>query len=315
MYLAHGYTGHGVRQLQRDLNLMAYRAGEVDGIYGDNTQAAVTRLQRYNGLVIDGIYGDQSDAALEGEIKEVQKALVALGYSLEIDGMSGPQTEGAVRDFQGKHGLAVDAIVGGETAGALKLGSAPESKPVPPPQPSDRPLSGAKIYLCAGHGGSDPGAVGHGMTEAERALTATFILGKMLQDLGANVRLGRTGNYNLSLYNRAVASDDFGADIYVAWHFNAFGDSAAHGCEMWYYSTAGSRLAGAIQSELVKATGLRNRGIKQSGELYELRAPEAISVLMEPGFITNAGDAAKMDDAGLAVMAKAIAEGVVNYFK
>lgn len=314
MYLAHGYTGPGVRQLQRDLNLMAYRAGEVDGIYGDNTQAAVTRLQRYNGLVIDGIYGDQSDAALEGEIKEVQKALVALGYSLEIDGMSGPQTEGAVRDFQSRHGLAVDAIVGGETAGALKLGSAPESKPVPPPQPSDRPLSGAKIYLCAGHGGSDPGAVGHGMTEAERALTATFMLGKMLQDLGANVRLGRTGNYNLSLYNRAVASDDFGADIYVAWHFNAFGDPSANGCETWYISSGGKRLASSIQSELVRATRASDRGIKHSSELYELRAPRAISVILEPGFITNAGDAAKMSDQWLHTMAEAVCRGVVKYF-
>lgn len=195
----------------------------------------------------------------------------------------------------------------------------PEPKPIIPKPPMDvpnpKPLAGKRIYVCAGHGGSDPGAVGHGMTEADRALRGTFILGKLLQDLGATVKLGRTADYYLSLYNRAVASDDFNSDIYISWHFNAFGDSAAHGCETWYYSTAGSRLAGAIQSELVKAIGLRNRGIKQSSELYELRAPEAISVLMEPGFITNAGDAAKMDDAGLAVMARAIAEGVVNYFK
>lgn len=195
---------------------------------------------------------------------------------------------------------------------------APEPKPIIPKPPMDapnpKPLVGKKIFICAGHGGSDPGAVGHGMTEADRALRGTLMLGKLLQDLGATVKLGRTADYYLSLYNRAVASDDFNSDIYISWHFNAFGDPSANGCETWYISSDGKRLASSIQSELVRATMASDRGTKHSSELYELRAPRAISVLMEPGFITNAGDAAKMSDQGLEVMANAIARGIVGYF-
>lgn len=308
MYLAYGYFGDGVRQLQRDLNLACYEAGEVDGIFGVDTQAAVIRLQSHNGLVVDGIYGAQSDSALVTEIKDIQSRLKAIGYDIAIDGMAGPKTEGAVRDFQDKHGLAVDGIVGKETLGQLK-----QEIPKKPVEANKSSLRGKKIYICAGHGGSDPGAVGHGFTEAERTLSATFMLGKMLQDQGAEVMLGRTGDYYLSLASRAAASDAFKADIYISWHFNGFSPQA-HGCETWYKSVPGGRLAGPIQEELIKATGLRDRGIKRTDDLYELNVPDAVCVLLEPLFITNGEDIVHLSDAGLFGMADAVCRGVVRYF-
>jgi peptidoglycan hydrolase-like protein with peptidoglycan-binding domain len=61
----------------------------------------------------------------------VQRALVALGYSLVIDGKPGLKTKAAVQAFQISHGLHVDGIVGPRTEAALMAAIAdkPQSKP------------------------------------------------------------------------------------------------------------------------------------------------------------------------------------------
>lgn len=56
----------------------------------------------------------------ETSITEVQKLLNTVGYKLVIDGIEGPLTIAAIKDFQKKKGLAVDGIVGPKTLAALK---------------------------------------------------------------------------------------------------------------------------------------------------------------------------------------------------
>ncbi|MER2172705.1 MAG: peptidoglycan DD-metalloendopeptidase family protein [Psychrobacillus psychrodurans] len=56
----------------------------------------------------------------ETEITEVQKLLNSVGYKLMVDGIEGPLTIAAIKDFQKKNGLAVDGIVGPRTLAALK---------------------------------------------------------------------------------------------------------------------------------------------------------------------------------------------------
>jgi hypothetical protein len=52
-------------------------------------------------------------------VKQVQHRLAALGYRISIDGVFGPQTNHAVRDYQRKHGLVPDGVVGPRTAASL----------------------------------------------------------------------------------------------------------------------------------------------------------------------------------------------------
>lgn len=50
---------------------------------------------------------------------EVQAALVALGYSVAVDGDIGPRSKAAIRDFQSRHGLKGDGKAGPLTIAAL----------------------------------------------------------------------------------------------------------------------------------------------------------------------------------------------------
>lgn len=58
--------------------------------------------------------GDRSD-----RVKKLQEQLNRFGYGLEVDGIFGAKTEAAVRDYQGKHGLAADGVAGVKTFSSL----------------------------------------------------------------------------------------------------------------------------------------------------------------------------------------------------
>jgi|GEM_PF-739770 len=50
---------------------------------------------------------------------EVQAALVALGYSVSVDGVIGPKTKESIKDFQHRHGLKADGVAGPKTTAKL----------------------------------------------------------------------------------------------------------------------------------------------------------------------------------------------------
>ena len=60
----YGSRGDEVRQIQQRLKNWGYYTGEVDGIYGSQTLAAVKYFQSKNGLAVDGIAGPKTLAAI-----------------------------------------------------------------------------------------------------------------------------------------------------------------------------------------------------------------------------------------------------------
>src|SRR3954452_23157286 len=61
-----------------------------------------------------------SASAASADVAAAQVAMGAIGlYPHPVDGISGPWTQGAVRTFQSRHGLAVDGIAGPQTRAAL----------------------------------------------------------------------------------------------------------------------------------------------------------------------------------------------------
>ena len=60
----YGSRGEEVRQIQTKLKRWGYYSGNVDGIYGSQTLAAVKWFQSKNGLSVDGIAGPKTLAAM-----------------------------------------------------------------------------------------------------------------------------------------------------------------------------------------------------------------------------------------------------------
>jgi hypothetical protein len=123
-----GDSGPEVRAIQ--LLLQAHGANlNVDGDFGPITQTRVKNFQSNNGLAVDGIVGPQTWSKLIIQVKindhgtavrAVQTLLKnKFGYNLNVDGIFGPETNNAVKDFQDDYGLAVDGIVGPNTWKAL----------------------------------------------------------------------------------------------------------------------------------------------------------------------------------------------------
>lgn len=86
--LSNGSRGLAVRNLQAALALAGFKI-EVDGDFGDTTEAVVRAYQRKVGLVDDGVAGPKTQAALKGfdtsrylKRKDLQQAADRLGVPL-----------------------------------------------------------------------------------------------------------------------------------------------------------------------------------------------------------------------------------------
>ena len=140
--LYRGCTGDAVKTLQDKLNTLGYNSGNVDGIFGAKTYAAVTAFQKANSLGVDGIVGKLTWAKLydatpvnvtpvttqpmlrtgsRGDaVRKLQEMLNAKGYTCgNVDGIFGSKTYAAVLAFQKANGLGADGIVGPLTWGKL----------------------------------------------------------------------------------------------------------------------------------------------------------------------------------------------------
>ena len=85
----------------------------------------------------------------------------------------------------------------------------------------------AKIYLVAGHGGSDPGACAHGRKEKDDVLRLTLDVGAALKKLGHLIRYNRTTDVDTDYYGYINDCNNFGADICLSIHRNSFNGSAS----------------------------------------------------------------------------------------
>ena len=153
-----------------------------------------------------------------------------------------------------------------------------------------------KIFLDPGHGGKDPGAEAAGYREKDIALNIAHMVGMILEEAGAEVRMSRERDVFVCLYERAMMANEWGADLFLSIHCNSATSSAATGTESLVYAENGrvNDLAGQIADRIGQDLHLTNRGVKVRPELAVLNSTHMDAVLVETAFISNAKDRNKL---------------------
>lgn len=131
-----------------------------------------------------------------------------------------------------------------------------------------------------------------------------------------------TGRTDVPLITRTNKANKWKADVLVSVHHNALaGRWGTHGgVETFTYSGSmanqtSPKIAKLIHPRIVKAMGLRDRGVKRAN-LHMLRASYMPAVLTEGGFMDSTIDIKEMNnDARLKAQGVAIANGLVAHFK
>lgn len=175
-----------------------------------------------------------------------------------------------------------------------------------------------KIFIDAGHGGTDPGAVGNGLREKDLTLTISKRIEAILKAdyNGATIRLSRTGDQTLSLKQRTDAANAWGADFFLSVHINAGGGT---GYEDFAYTTVGAPTTtyqNVIHAEIMaQIAGVKDRG-KKRANFHVLRETKMPAILTENLFIDTAADASKLKQASfIEKVAQGHAKGIAKAFK
>lgn len=168
------------------------------------------------------------------------------------------------------------------------------------------------LLLTAGHGGTDPGAVGK-VTEHDVAMKCCNSLKKSIEEKSnAKVKVISEKNSNGEFLN------DY-PDIPVknSNHLNGSDDKSAHGTEFIIDNNSGAiDLMNAIL-EVMENHGFKNRGIKNNENLYVLNYDEMLNKdfnhIFEWGFVTNDDDVDRLLN-NLKSITDDIADCYINYY-
>lgn len=170
------------------------------------------------------------------------------------------------------------------------------------------------VYVDAGHGGSDPGAVANGVKEKDVNLAVALKVRNKLKALGVQVVMNRETDVFVAFQDTAAHANSVKPDAFVSIHNNS-ATPAAEGIETYYTKNMDKPLADEVQSRLVSYTGAYNRGVKWEA-YYVTNHTTMPAILTEGGFVTNVQEAAKLkSDSYQNNLANAITDGVMKYLK
>lgn len=171
-----------------------------------------------------------------------------------------------------------------------------------------------RVFLDPGHGGSDPGAVGHGLKEKDVVLDIALQIRHILDKEYENVeiQMSRTTDISKSLRQRTNEANAWGANYFISIHCNAF-NGKAKGYEDFIFSglsdsSQSAKYRNIMHREIADGIALQNRG-KKKANFHVLRETSMPAFLSENGFIDNHSDAALMKQAS---WRKKIAQNHVN---
>ncbi len=177
------------------------------------------------------------------------------------------------------------------------------------------------IVIDAGHGGTDPGAVGYDRNgkavayESHINLAIALMVGEKLEANGVKVIYTRNTDTYLSLTERAELANTSECDFFVSIHCNSIESGDVNGTQVYYHpaSETGTALAESIYDNIVDMTKLAPKKTQNGSHLYVIRTTTSPAVLVETAFISNESDRNfLMSKDGQAKLAEAIVKGILE---
>jgi N-acetylmuramoyl-L-alanine amidase len=142
------------------------------------------------------------------------------------------------------------------------------------------------IAVDAGHGGHDPGAIGHGGTrEKDVALAIARALAQRIdQEPGLRAVLTRSGDEFVKLGNRILRAKAAQADLFVSVHADSVADRTVSGAAVYVLSAHGASSEAAREladrenaADFVGGVSLRNKDPVVASVLFDLAQSASMS--------------------------------------
>ncbi|MBT5579294.1 MAG: hypothetical protein HOJ56_03185 [Acidimicrobiaceae bacterium] len=271
--LRRGDKGAAIRDLHRRLVVAGFTdVGELE-IFDTDTERAVREFQSSRRLVEDGVCARQTWAALieadhrlgdrmlylrspmtrGDDVTDLQQRLGSLGFDAGyVDGIFGPDTESALRNFQHNQAVTPDGVVGPDTVVAFGRLSGRRSggKTVAEVREIERLRT------------ASPGVAGHRLVigEAGGLPTVADALAKRLRLTGAEV----VTLHHPDLSTQAHTANTWDSSVYIGLTLATEDWSIAYWSTDGFVSAGGQSLASRCELELssllgvsIPATGMR----------------------------------------------------------
>ena len=281
------------------------------------SESEIRSFQQARGLSVTGLVDEVTARALEeaqwklgdrslnlqepplmhgDDVAALQSRLTEMGFDCgRVDGIYGPRTELAVKDFQKSVGATADGKCGPATIIALirltKIvsGGAPSILRESANQKNRGPALANKTIVL-NPDGDDPLVYDVAVRTEGRLLA-----------LGASVFLTRGATNNPSEKERIAFTNNSNADLMISLHEDSYKNENAHGAATYFYgseahgvhSIVGERFASLVQREICARTDFANcRTHAMTWDL--LRLTKAPAVRIDLGYKTNPGDIGRM---------------------
>ena len=332
-----------VRQRLSRLGLLPDHGGQLSDTFDAELLTAVRTFQQSRGLTIDGVVGPQTYRRLEeahwilgdrilsylpgkmihGEdVASLQQKLQALGFHLDrLDGIFGPQTDNAVREFQRSVGLADDGTCGPAVFAAFARlsrtvtgGSQEHLRDLVALDPTRKPDS---ISILIDVVDSERTLVNDSVTISDVCWDIANRLDGRLATSGNLVTFSRPQNSpRTDEQETAKLANELRVDLVIALAMDASNSGRANGIATSFFghaisrSVMGARLADTILQEVTNRTLLRDcRSHERTWDLLRMTKMPAVQV--DLGYATNDADSSILGDVQMRdIIADALASSI-----
>lgn len=182
----------------------------------------------------------------------------------------------------------------------------------------ESPLRGKVFVIDPGHGGEsgDDEKGPTGLREKAVNLYIAKKLAEYLENSGADVKLTRYKDEDVSLVRRVEFINSIRPNFVIIIHQNSFFALGVSGTEVYYYrgDSEGEKLSRTVLENIVKALGTTNRG-SRNADFYMLRESKVSAIVVESMYISNSEEERRLkEDPVKDEIARSIYRGIMDYY-